>query len=223
MKNISTFVIALLIVGLFYIALPEKGYSGIAIPVDWNDATVTPGDLDGITVTLTGFLVLGPDVQNLSGPDYSAAPLSASTEVAEYETGSDWTATFSEPVENLLLYIVFWRGVAGGENPVTYSFNHPFTVLSGLSNSTVSNGDTVLSIPDNVFEDGIIQFDGPITSLTVDTNSDSGNNQGLTFGLLDSPPIIITSVPTLSEGSLLAMVVVLGIIGCIFVRKRQTT
>jgi len=175
-------------------------------------------------VTLTSFLELGPDVENLSGPDYSAAPLSASTEVAEYDTGSDWTATFSEPVENLLLYIVSWRGLAGGENPVTYSFNHSFTVLSGLSNSTVSNGDTVLSIPDDVFEDGIIQFDGPKTSLTVDTNSDSENNQLLTFGLLDSQPIpTITSVPTLSEGSLLAMVVVLGIIGCIFARKRQTT
>jgi len=34
MKNIPTFVIALLIVGLFYIVLPEEGYSGIAIPVD---------------------------------------------------------------------------------------------------------------------------------------------------------------------------------------------
>ncbi|MEK6223469.1 MAG: IPTL-CTERM sorting domain-containing protein [Thermodesulfobacteriales bacterium] len=32
MKSISTFIIAFIIIGFFFLALPEKGYSGIGIP-----------------------------------------------------------------------------------------------------------------------------------------------------------------------------------------------
>ncbi|MEM1368632.1 MAG: hypothetical protein AAGG02_11565 [Cyanobacteria bacterium P01_H01_bin.15] len=42
-------------------------------------------------------------------------------------------AIFSDPISDLLLYPVGWRGIAaGGPNPVTYEFDQPFTDLSGL-------------------------------------------------------------------------------------------
>jgi len=190
---------------------------GMPISVDWNDTTTSPGVLDGITVTLDDALSLNTDAADLTGPDYAAAPLTANTETADYEAKSNWTATFSQPVDNLLLYIVFWRGDASGVNPAIYTFDQPFTVLSGLGNATVSGGNTVLSIPDDVTANGILQFTGPVTSLSVVTNVPTSSAQLLTFGLILSPQ----PIPTLSEWGLIAMAAVLGIVGFMVIRRRK--
>ncbi len=83
-----------------------------AIPVDWN-ADGASGDLDGVTVSSSGS---AGDITpaDLTGSDFSYAPRSDST---EFDVDSDWTATFSEPVSGLLLYIAWWRGVTGHPVP----------------------------------------------------------------------------------------------------------
>ena len=195
--------------------------AGLAIPVDWDNSS--EGTLVNSTVVM--FNVTNPSLEafDLSGPDYAAAPLSSNQVTVSYDTLSDWTTTFDPPVENLLLYVVFWRGVAGGQDPVTYQFDQPFTILSGLGGTSVSNGNTLLSVPSAVFARGILQFAGPVSSLTVQTNSNSGNAQSLTFGILPpAPPAPPTAtIPTLSEWGLMATAVALGIAGLIVARRRK--
>ena len=108
-------------------------------------------------------------------------------------------------------------------NPATYTFDQPFTVLSGLGNATVSGGNTVLSIPtqEGVLGSGILQFTGPVTSLSVVTNATSSINNHLTFGLI--PTIRTTNIPTLSEWGLIAMAGILGIVGFMVIYRRKVT
>ncbi|GEM_PF-1706114 len=193
--------------------------AGLAIPVNWDENVFTEGTLVNSTVNMLNVSDAGLVILDLSGPDFAAAPLSPNTVVFDYDSLSDWTATFDPPVENLLLYVVSWRGFFGGPDPVTYQFDQPFTVLSGLGGVTVSNGNTMLSVPSAIFASGILQFAGPVGSLSVQTNSDSGNAQDLTFGILSSDLPI--NVPTLSEWGLMAMAAVLGIAGLMAVRRRK--
>ena len=62
----------------------------VATSVDWTSPGA--GDLNGIGVT---FFPSGESVTSfdLSGPNYSAAPLSAATETTNYDSGTDWTVT----------------------------------------------------------------------------------------------------------------------------------
>lgn len=163
--------------------------------VDWTSGT--SGTLDGVTVTMSNLLDGGSiSSGDLSGADYAAAPLSAQSEVLEYSTGSDWTATFSQPVSRLALYASFWRGIFAEVSPVTYTFSQPFTIVSGLSQATVS-GNT-LTLPSSGFHDGIILFTGPLSRLSVTTNSQTYSSQALTFALLPHPdttaPVITPTV-----------------------------
>lgn len=195
--------------------------AGLAIPIVWDEIAVTEGQLGDSTVTMLDVSNPSFFIDDLTGSDYAAAPLSPNTLTFDYDALSDWTATFDPPVENLLLYLVNWRGVAGGIDPVTYQFNRPFVVLSGLGGAAVSNGNTLLTIPGSIFGDGIVLFSGSISSLSVSTDSPTSSAQSLTFAIL--PPRAPAAIPTLSEWGLMATAVVLGIAGFIVARRRMET
>jgi len=90
---------------------------------------------------------------DLSTTDYSAAPLSAIEPVISYDATSDWNVAFAPAINNVRLYLVVWRGIfAGGPDPVTYTFDQPFTVLSGLASATIT-GNTI-SVPATGFHGG---------------------------------------------------------------------
>lgn len=152
--------------------------SAAVISVDWDSGT--SGDLNGTTVTMSSVAGSAIFIADLTGADYSAAPLSATTETASYDVLSDWTVTFDDPIADLLLYAVFWRGIAGGStSPITYTFDQSFTVLSGLGGAVVSSN--MLSVPNTGFHNGILHFLGPVTSLSLQTNSDGLSAQAVTF------------------------------------------
>ncbi|WP_228062050.1 PEP-CTERM sorting domain-containing protein [Coleofasciculus sp. LEGE 07081] len=158
----------------------------MAATVGVNWATPTMGELNGVDVNFSaGVQFFSTD---LSGSNYAAAPLSSSQQTTSYRVSSDWTATFSSPVSDLLLYPVFWRGTFSGADPVTYAFDQPFTILSGLGAATVS-GNT-LSVPGSSFHNGVIQFNDPVSSLSVTTNATGTSFQPLTFGveMNNTPP-----------------------------------
>jgi len=124
---------------------------------------------------------------DLSGPDFAVAPLAASAPVVEYDTGADWTATFSEPVEGVLLYARAWRGSDAGVDPVTYRFDAPFAILSGLHDGKVSEDGTLLSLPAAEFHDGIVYVPGPLTSLSVEGNEPGDVAQAMTLAVVPEP------------------------------------
>lgn len=183
------------------------------VDVDWTSGT--NGTLGGTAVTLTG--VTNPTISTfpLNGAPYSAAPLAPPWEIIQYAVGDDWTASFASPIQDPLLYLVAWRGSAGGPNPVEYAFNHPFTILSGVADGTV-NGNT-LSVPGSDFHSGILQFTGAVTTLSVSSNSTVTNAlQHLTFAYDFTPQS--TLIPEPASLSLLGI----GLAGLIFNRRRQS-
>ncbi len=166
------------------VVLGSASASAVPVSVDWT--TAGTGTLNGTSVSVTDLGSAFLDTSDLSGADYSGAPLSATAEVLDYDTAADWTASFAAPVTDLLLYGRFWRGVAGGSNPVTYTFDRSFTILSGFSGASVSGGNTVLSLPTDQFHDGILLFSGAVTSLSVvgsDVCPPLCSAQAMTFGV----------------------------------------
>ena len=160
------------------------------IPVSW--ISTVGGSAGDITVTIEGLLNpslhLGSSEFRFQGPDFAAGPLCSTSGQLSYQFGSDWTATLEEPVRALLVYAKVWRGPYGDFHPVTYRFDAPFTIASGLTQASVSEDDTLLSLPVSVFHDGILRFDGPISSLGVDTNITGGGSQRMTLAVETPEP-----------------------------------
>lgn len=152
-------------------------------PVSWTStSTGSAGEIE-VALANLGEPVLNPANYELQGPDFAAGPLCSTTPQIDYATGSDWSATLSAPVGALRVYAKFWRGTAGGVDPVTYQFDAPFTIESGFAQASVGNGNTLLMLPTSTFHDGILRFDGPIASLSVETNSTSNSQQAMTLAV----------------------------------------
>jgi hypothetical protein len=179
----------------FVVLLWAAGAEATPVGTDWTAVTPTTavGTLDGISVSVTGLAREGGpnlliSVGDLSGPPYASAPL-PSAELITYGGGvSNWTATFGQAIPDLRLYLNFWRGDI---NTVTadvfsYTFDQPFTVLSGLEDASISGNTLSLDDTPTAFHHGIIQFAGPISTLTVSVAtapSPFSSDQRFTFGV----------------------------------------
>ncbi len=163
--------------------------SAQTVGVDWQSTTLTTasGDLNGTAVQVFGLFNGGTFVTaDLSGGDYAAAPLDSSQEMLDYAFNSDWFATFSSPINEVLVFAKFWRGPNLANDPpmFEYTFSQPFTILSGFPGVTVV-GNT-LQIPSDNFRDGILSFVGPFTTLAVtNNNANNASRQFLTFAVRD--------------------------------------
>ncbi|HEY7089001.1 MAG TPA: FG-GAP-like repeat-containing protein, partial [Tepidisphaeraceae bacterium] len=151
-----------------------------------NWTSTTAGKLGSftfqVTHSATNSLFLGPE--DLSTPSYSFAKGSAQQQVLSYDVNDSLSVTFNKPVPRLLLDTLGWRGSFSIAPPptVSYTFNNPFTIRSGLEVATV-NGDT-LTLPSSAgFFDGIIEFDN-VKTLSITTNATGGSSQGLTFAMI---------------------------------------
>ncbi len=171
---------------------------GQTVGVDWQSTTLTTasGDLNGTPVQVFGLVNGGVfSLQDLSGPDYAAAPLAASQEVLDYAYNSNWLASFASPVTDLLLHAKFWRGPNNQNDPAThdYTFDRPFTILSGFPGATIA-GNT-LKVPSDNFRDGILKFAGTFSTVAVvSNNATNGSRQALTFALTDPAAFCIGDI-----------------------------
>ncbi|MGF1502644.1 MAG: hypothetical protein ACFBSD_12590 [Paracoccaceae bacterium] len=103
---------------------------------------------------------------------------------------SDWTITFDSPISDLRVYAASWRGVfAGGPDPVEYGFSSDLSILSQDGDFTLIASDTVTTGTSGSAE-GIFEFAGPITSLTLNTSATGSLAQEVTFGV-DAPSEVI--------------------------------
>jgi hypothetical protein len=129
----------------------------------WTSATT--GTLDGVGFTISSARSQTPSNWDLSTSDFSAAPLSVLQNIGGLSHGDDWVVTFASPITNLKLYCKWWR-------VADYVFDQPFTLLSG-SGLTRTNS-TTLTV--SGWGNGIIQFAGPVTTLTVNSSADLIND-----------------------------------------------
>ncbi len=150
--------------------------------VNW--AGTAGGTLGASTVTVSGF-TSGATIlpYDLSVPTYySGAPLSSSQDCMDHHCDDAWTANFSPAVSGLTWYGKWTRGINSSTNntPASYTFNHPFTILSGFSAGTI-NGNT-LTIPGTGFHHGILQFSGSVSTLTCTSTNTWGSFQAMNLG-----------------------------------------
>lgn len=95
-------------------------------------------------------------------------------------------------MNDLRLYLGFFRGIFGfpsSGTSVIYDFDTPFTIRSGSGFSALDS-DT-LTVPTTSYGNGILEFSGPISSLSLNTNGASISFQAMTFGVDDAPPPIV--------------------------------
>jgi hypothetical protein len=184
-----------------------------ATAVEWTDAT--SGVAADVEVTLAGASEPLLHFFDLSGPAYDAAPAFSLTSGLEFDTGSTWTATFSEPVATVLVYTVFWRGTAAGVDPATYHFDVPFSIRSGLEEASLvgNSGGLLLSLPGGGFHDGIVQVPGPLTSLTVTPNSTTSSNHAMAVAVVPMPTARPVAWSTPASGTAGSVAVTLSELG----------
>jgi hypothetical protein len=186
-------------------------------PVDWSSGT--SGSSGEVSVTLSSISFPFPWRRtdfDASGPGFAPAPLPLQTEFVEYGAESSWTATFSQPVEGLLLYVGWWRGNYYAqfptEPPTPYTFNRPFTILSGLER-VIRNGDTLIFPDDSPlgdppgFHSGIIQFSEAVSSVSV---YNSLGSSGYLGGQLMTFAIPVPEPSTLALFGIAAVGLVVG-------------
>lgn len=149
------------------------------------------GTADGITVTVTNLGAPDLDTFLLRGPDFAGAEQCSNARSLTHATGSDWSVMLSNPTNALLVYAKFWRGPGAGTSSITYDFDAPFTILSGLTGAVVSNGNRRLVLPATSFHDGILRFAGPIASLGVEVDSTAGAEQATTFAVVPEPGLAL--------------------------------
>jgi len=142
----------------------------------WTSSTT--GTLNGVGFTMTQLRDANPSNWDMSTSDFSAAPLSATQNSGTISHGDDWVVTFASPVSDLKLYCKYWR-------TASYVFSQPLTLLSS-GNGLTSPNSTTVSVGANAWGNGIIQFAGPITTLSVNSSASliyDASGQILTFGV----------------------------------------
>jgi hypothetical protein len=182
--------------------------------VTWDASTDPKGitaSADGVNVSVTynpaTFSQKAPSqsVINMSGSNYNP-PGSASQSYIDVQQDIGMTWTFDQPVEDLLLYLVFWRGGGsslGGPPDNNYTFDQTPTIQSGLAGGTI-NGNSFVA-PGNVFYSGILSFPGQLTSLsllTPATGNSGGNGYTMSFTAVPEPA---TAAIVVGAGGLFAM------------------
>ncbi|WP_445721751.1 T9SS type A sorting domain-containing protein [Flavobacterium sp.] len=170
--------ILILLVFIFNFSL--KNYAQIAATYNSN----TSGTLSGVPFAVTNINAIQNAVVNLSYGPYAAAPL-PSAPMFQHSSTDNLVITFDNPIPNLRVY-VYWR--AG-----VYSFDQPFTILSGNDIQNTSGNNIVVSS----IGQGIIEFTNPVTTLNLSVSSAAIGYNGTTFGLaqyLDLTPPSVTSV-----------------------------
>jgi uncharacterized repeat protein (TIGR01451 family) len=156
-------------------------------------SSATTGDLNGTAFTLTGFRGGFLHEHDLSGGDFQGAagpgPGSALQPIVDFSVKSSWSISLSAPVPVLYVYVVFWRGNSANaptDDPapnVEYTLDHPFTIVSGMTNVTVS--DNIISAPQIGFHSGILKFTN-ISSLALGTNATGDSFQAVTFRVAEA-------------------------------------
>ncbi len=185
-------------------------HAGTFVTWDASDPTRSTASADGVNVSVTydpappgnPFLTAG----NLSGSDFDP-PGASNQSFIDIEQNIGMTWTFDQPVEDLLLYLVFWRGSsgsAGGPPDGNYTFDQTPTIQSGLAGGTIS-GNSLVVTSSQFFYSGILSFPGQLTSLsllTPATGNSGGNGYTMSFTAVPEPA---TTAILLSAGGVFAL------------------
>ncbi|GAB5555704.1 MAG: hypothetical protein Sapg2KO_52950 [Saprospiraceae bacterium] len=179
MKKITTLLSLLLFVLWYGTSLNAQNVSASFTDANLGGLDDISGVLDGIPFDIT----IETSFTRLNTVDFTntsnfCAPLTEFTQSLGHTGGRAWTITFEQPVLNLKVYLSSYRPRSNG------AFSTPGVLLSG-SDLTLAPDGVSLSITGFTGR-GIIEFPGPLTTLSYTPNTlANGNSQSMTFGFGD--------------------------------------
>jgi len=210
-NKISLFLATFLIIGFFFLALPEKVLSQPFCP---GNGEVINGSLDSENGPFQFSRIFRDAVSSNCNPPKA------------------FPGTFGNAQQN---YNIHEFSIANGDSCVTVNYTSGNCETSALPVAYMNSYDpTNLSL--NYLGDtgtnaaGLASFDFEIPSgnqlLIVVTSVDGPVDCDYSFTVENyscQPPIITTPIPTLSEWGLIIMTGVLGIVGFLVIRRRKVT
>ena len=187
-----------------------------------STATGFTGSLNGVayTGTRTDFIDNGNSVSNLAGTytgfnSTAFTPILPTSQVIAFISMDGFSANFASPITNPIFDIVSLVN--------TLDFGAPVTILStgGVAGTTqaalqlTANGNGIIGVAAGNGDDagGTIQLIGTFTSITATPTTAFNDGSGLLF--ISATP---TAVP---EPGSISLLVVLGVTGACFLRKRR--
>lgn len=142
------------------------------------------GTLDGVNFTMSGLSSpgFGAEIQDMtmSGTDWNSVGMQAGR-LYNQNSASSFTITFDSPVTDFELYLYYFRGgSSGGGGYDVYTFSESFTVTGGLTG--ISATATTIDTSGVNFANGVLTFDGPVSTLTISGTGDAtGGDAGFTL------------------------------------------
>ena len=145
-----------------------------------NGNGTASGQLDGTSFTLSNLgaprlLLLNLDL-SAGNPDYDAEPLSNSETMLSYSADSDVAFSAAAPIDDFLLYGLSW-------SIGSYEFDQSFTIVDGFADATIDSNILKISSVSN----GILLFDGPVSTFNLDATTDDTGNNVTKFGVVPEP------------------------------------
>lgn len=175
MKRRSLLLLSLFIlIGHFYLN------AQVVEIAQYNDPP-SSGTLAGIPFTISGTVFDPPLFFNAGGAISSLCSSPESLQGLAVGQDENWSITFDQPIENLKLYLLFWRGPGNSNSGGTFS--EAGTLLSGSGINLSGDGTTVSTT--SFWRNGLIEFPGPITTLGFAANSSNRSGIGINFGISD--------------------------------------
>jgi len=176
--------VLLVTIGLY--AFGVASTLGSPFAADWlTGGDPATGTIQGVNFTIANFTNVNPPASitttdfSENDTDFDLRPLTANQEALGYGFQSDWTVTFDSPLPKLFIYVDSWRL---GD----YQFSQNFTIVDGFNAGSIINSGTTLSLPSG-FHDGILEFLGPITTLSIAIDGDSASQTEITFATIPEP------------------------------------
>lgn len=169
-------------------ACDGAGPCAAAVLASWDAPAggVVQGALCSSSITVSP-ITNNLSASSFSNANYSAAPPTGFQPTLQYQAGTEWTATFDPPVDDLLIYTVGWRTANqfGGPSPATYTFDRPIAILSGMSGASISPDGRTMTFPDgNNFYNGILKVPGSTSSLSLTRGAQFvASIQAMTFAI----------------------------------------
>jgi hypothetical protein len=166
---------ALLMAGAIF-ATPSSANAASTF-ASWTSSDA--GSLDGVGFTVTGLSAAAyqPDIQamDMSGAEWNSSGSQQGRIFPQTSSvDTSFTITFDSAVSNLEFYLYYFRG-GNGYGYDSYTFSESFSVTSGLTSfGPVTVTGSTIDTSGAIFASGILSFNGPVTSLTINANFTTG-------------------------------------------------
>ena len=170
------------------LTITPAAFASVVAPTFATYSSTGAGSLNGVdfTIAQTGGGALSAGRVSTAALTSATWDSVGSQADVEYGASNQFTITFDSAVSDLSMYLYYWRS-AGTQGYATTTLSEAFTTNASFSGTTSGNDITTAS----GFTNGILNFTGPVTTLTISgiDGSAGGSLQGFTLSTSGVSPV----------------------------------